>query len=370
MNPREVRYYTMLADVYDANNMPDKAFNVYQDLQKVDGQNPDIDLALYRYYHKKGDENKATEYLNKAFNNKELSVQTKIAMLQPYFEMAIKDSVKNNEALALCEKIVKAHPNEAEAYALYGDLYRLKSKDSLALVAYKTALNIDNSKYSVWQQIFEIYSNQAQNDSLVSYTSQAQEIFPNNARVYYYAGLAYMQLKQNTKALQKLQRGEMITTDNPDLNANFNTLLGDTYHATKQYTQSDSCFEKALRIHPNDAYTCNNYAYYLSLRKQNLDRAEELSKKSLKLSSNEGTFLDTYAWILFAQKKYSDALKAIQDAFSNTPKPDATMYEHLGDIQYHNNLAAEALKSWLKAKELKVESTTIDKKINLKTYVE
>lgn len=51
----------------------------------------------------------------------------------------------------------------------------------------------------------------------------------------------------------------------------------------------------------------NNYAYYLSLKKKDLQRAEAMSRLSNELEPDNSTYLDTYAWVLFQQKRYDEA---------------------------------------------------------------
>ncbi|QLH46987.1 MAG: hypothetical protein HWD58_15985 [Bacteroidota bacterium] len=66
--------------------------------------------------------------------------------------------------------------------------------------------------------------------------------------------------------------------------------MGDVYHQLKQFDRSDSCFDAALMLNPKDASVLNNYAYYLSLRKDKLERAEKMSKESLRIQPNTQSF--------------------------------------------------------------------------------
>ena len=56
----------------------------------------------------------------------------------------------------------------------------------------------------------------------------------------------------------------------------------------KDYEKSDQNYERALALDDKDASTLNNYAYFLSLRKIKLDKAEELSKRSNELEPKIG----------------------------------------------------------------------------------
>ena len=120
----------------------------------------------------------------------------------------------------------------------------------------------------------------------------------------------------------------------------------------------------ALRLNPRDATALNNYAYYLSLRNARLNDAAKMSKESLKIRPNEGTFLDTYGWILYQQGNYREALEYIRKAVDANPnEADPTLWEHLGAVQYKMGDKDAAIVSWKKAKERGSENVHIDKMI-------
>jgi Tfp pilus assembly protein PilF len=149
------------------------------------------------------------------------------------------------------------------------------------------------------------------------------------------------------------------------------TLLGDVYNSAKQYTASDSTYDKALKLDPNNATLLNNYGYYLSVRGARLEDAERMSKKSLEIRKDEPTFLDTYGWILYKEGKYDKALEFIKKAITaNGDNADGTVWEHLGDIYFKLNDVDKAVDSWKKAKEKGTDSIDIDKKIKDKKLYE
>jgi Tfp pilus assembly protein PilF len=140
--------------------------------------------------------------------------------------------------------------------------------------------------------------------------------------------------------------------------------LGDAYNSLKDYTASDTAFEKALSLDPANATVLNNYAYYLSERGVRLSYAEKLSKQSLRLSPNQPTFLDTYGWILYKQGNLTGAADYIRQAVDAVGQNDGTVWEHLGDIQFKQGKKEEAVRSWQKAREKGSESPNLDKKIS------
>ena len=113
----------------------------------------------------------------------------------------------------------------------------------------------------------------------------------------------------------------------------------------------------------------NNYAYYLSLERRDLDRAEEMSYKTVKAEPNNATYLDTYAWILFEKANYEQAKLYIDQALLNDDSLSAEVLEHCGDIYFHTGDVDKAVEFWQKAKENGSTSTTLDRKIRQKKYI-
>ena len=93
--------------------------------------------------------------------------------------------------------------------------------------------------------------------------------------------------------------------------------MGDILHqkglAEAAFAAYDSCL-----VWKGDNISClNNYAYYLSERGERLTQAEEMSYKTIKAEPKNATYLDTYAWILFMEGRYSEAKIYIDQALQN-----------------------------------------------------
>jgi len=125
-----------------------------------------------------------------------------------------------------------------------------------------------------------------------------------------------------------------------------------------------------LKLDPDNAYVLNNYSYYLSVRKLNLERAKEMSAYSNKLDPDNSSFLDTYAWILFQLGDFPGAKEWQEKAMKANGDKSGNILEHYGDILYELGKKDDAVDYWKKAKELGTDSGTIDRKINEQKYVE
>ena len=149
----------------------------------------------------------------------------------------------------------------------------------------------------------------------------------------------------------------------------FYSSLADIYHTLNEHNLSDTFYEKALSIKPNNAIVLNNYAYYLSLRKVNLEKAKKMSLLSNNLDSTNSTYQDTYAWVLYSLNDFEGALKWILKSLKNGSDNSAVVVEHYGDILFKIGKINEAYEQWVKASQIGEGSRLLSKKIeNKKLY--
>jgi tetratricopeptide (TPR) repeat protein len=368
--PDEPTFMLMQADLYTANNMRDKAYPIYKRVLELDPENPQALLAVADYSTKQGDTTARKETFKKIFANPSLNVDAKVKMLFPYVQFFDIKKENRAEALMLSDVLTETHPKEAKAHAIRADLYYLDNQLDTALAAYKRSLDLQKDVFNVWQQLFFIYNQQRDWKTLKNITTESLEFFPNQAVTFLFKGLAETQLKEHDNALKSYAKGEKMSLDNDKLRAQILSNMGDVYHTQKQHTESDEAFDKALKLDPDNATVLNNYSYYLSLRKANLDKAKQMSAYANKLQENNDSFLDTYAWILFELGNYKEAKEWQEKAIKNGGEKSATILEHYGDILSKLGDSKGALEYWQKAKENNSESKTIDKKISAGKYVE
>lgn len=370
-NPREGRYYALLAELYYNNLKVDKAKEVLDEAEKKFPDDIAIQLGMASYYRKKNDTARYFEYVTKTIVNKTIDEQTQVTLLVSYLQDMGKDSVSRANALALTEKLVQAKGENAALLSIYGDLLSMNDRQKEATEAYKRSIRIDSSNLSVWQQLLFSLTDKASADSLIEYSLGALQLYPSSAILYYLNGIGYVNKKEYTKGIQALTTAiDFQPQDNKGLLAEMYGSLGDAYNSNKEYAKADQNFDEALKLAPDNATILNNYAYYLSVRKERLTDAEKYSAKSLQIRPGEATFLDTYGWIFYQQGKYEKAKELIQQAIEkNGNDADATLHEHLGDVYLKLNNTEKALEHWKIAKLKDPSNPQLDLKIkNKKLY--
>ena len=113
--------------------------------------------------------------------------------------------------------------------------------------------------------------------------------------------------------------------------------MGDILHDKGREQEAFAAYDSCLHYKPDNLGTLNNYAYYLSLKRTDLQKAEQMSYRTIKAEPNNATFLDTYAWILFEEERYEEAKIYIDQTLLNDSVPSGVVLEHAGDIYACNN---------------------------------
>ena len=370
--PKEPKYYLLLADIFVANNTPDKAFAIYQKVLQLDSNNGYAQLELAEYYRIKKQEPMAMRYLYSAFQNPQINIDHKVSILAPYFSV-IGNQSQRKRALELASFLIVAHPAEAKAFAIYADLlYQDKQLDS-AKIIYLQTIALDKSVFAVWQNLLLLQAETQDYTGLLKSSNQAIELFPNQNFVFYLNAAAKYQAKDFAAAAIAYHQALAITFDNKEMQAQIYSGLGDVYNELKQYAKSDSFYNASLALKPDEVFVLNNYAYYLALRKEQLPKAAQMAKKANELQPNNASFEDTYAWVLFKMGNYEQALIWIELALTHSETQTATLMEHYGDILYfltRKEAAVQAIEKWKAAKTLGAGSEQLSEKIKEGKWIE
>lgn len=361
--PKEAKYYGILGELYQEKGMNEKAFEAYNELIKIDSTNAYVHLSLADCYRNLKQNDKAFQEIKLAFKSNQLDIDTKVKILLSYYDITENFPELKPDADELCKIIIEIHPDEAKAFAVYGDFLFRDKKYDLARTQYRKSISLDKEKYALWHQLLVIESELNDFVSMQKESKEAMELFPNQPFPYYLNGVSNYQLKNYSEALSAWSEGKEFVFDNNLFLSDFYSSIGDAQNQLKNNEASDAAYDKSLELNPDNVGVLNNYSYYLSLRNKNLEKAETMSKKCNALKPDVSSYQDTYGWILFQMKKYDDAKVWIGKAINNGGKTNGTLLEHYGDILFQLGETEEAIKYWKEAKKYGGNSTLLDKKI-------
>lgn len=330
-NPGTSRYYSMLAQVYTESGKEKDALKLYEKIQEINPDDPYINVSLLEFYDKNGNKDKAFEALIAAIRNKKLDLTTK-ANIYDYWMNRNQDSKNLNEQAKQCGlAFSETHPDEKIGYLILGSYYIITENPSLARTYYKKSLSIDSTDFISWQNLIISESRLNENEAVRDHAIAALKYYPMQPVFYWYAGVANAVLKNDEDAVTYLEKGRRYTTDKLQM-ANFDAFLGDIYHELGEEEKAFEAYDRTLRNDPDNALVLNNYAYFLALKNQDLDKALEMSTKAIALEPDNPTYLDTHAWVLYTKGDYKEAEKHMKKALKLLKDPTKEYRDHYDAI--------------------------------------
>ena len=361
--PDDIETMEILCELYFLNDEKEKAFELYKNLSIITPNNGRIHLTLADYYRESGDKLKSYEELKLAFKSTSLDVDTKIRILISYYKLVDADKEMAKQAYELSKILIEAHPNDLKCRAVFADILYIDNQYQKAKDQYLYILDKDKTKNEIWSQVLFIQAEQNDFEGMLKTSSMALEYFPTDPLFYYFNGLSNRWFNNYDDAIKSLLLGVEFVVENQNLMIEFYSNLADVYNSKQEYDLSDKHYEKVLDIDSNNVIALNNYAYYLSLRGEKLEKAKEMSYKCNSLEVDNGTYQDTYAWVLYQLKQYEQAEKWLLKALSNGGENNPVVVEHYGDVLYKLGKKANALNQWKKAKSLGEASKFLNQKI-------
>ena len=363
--PDNIEYRHLLAEYYELIGEKKTAQGVYEQILALDPSDPKASIALAEVKNKDKSDLSYLYSLKPIFEKPDLNIDIKIKELFPYISKVVNTGDKNlaAAALELSEILEATHPNEAKAFSVSGDLLYYSDDAERALKKYQQTIELDEGNFLVWEQIMRIYSDSKDYDELLKVSEEVLDIFPNQARGYYFHALAHTHQQNHRAAISNLETALMMVGRNLHLEFDIQLLLGRNYFYTQQYDKSNAAFEAALKLNPKSAALLNEYSHSLSVQGLKLDKAKEMAAYANELEPTSGIFQDTYGWILYKLKEYEAAKNWLSRAIANGMEKNPKTLERLGDALFKTNDIEGAMSQWQKALEKGSQSDLLEKKI-------
>ena len=340
-NPENTRYYHMLAKVYMENKKEKEAVKLYEQIKAIDPNDPYINISLLEYYEKNGDLDKAFDELIAAINNKNLDFNTKANIYDYWFNKFQNSKNIDQQALQAGKAFMAAYPDNKMGYLVLASYHMNKEEYKPCRDYALKALQYEPTNFAAWQYLVLCEGPMKEMDSLRKHAVQALQYYPTQPVFYWFAGVSSAFGKQDEEAITYFEKGRKFVTDKKLL-ADFDSYLGDLYHSVGEVEKSYQAYDRVLNFDPDNALVLNNYAYYLSLRSERLDKAKEMALHAVELEPNNAIYLDTYAWVLYQKGEYQAAEAQMEKAIKLLKSPDKTYYQHYADILTKVNKAAKA----------------------------
>ena len=334
--PLDMRYQVVLGDVYMQNGKEEEAYNLYR---KVLAAEPDNALALYSlasYYDQTGQKELYRQQLDTLLLNKKVPSDTKLNVMRQFVvenERAGRDSTR---VISLFDRILKQDQDDAQMSMLYVQYLLSKQMNKETFPVLERILDIEPTNTAARMMLLGEAVSKGDYREVIRLCEAGVEANPEMLEFYFYLAIGYNQAERSDDALATCREAlENVTeSSKKEVVSDFYSIMGDIYHTKKMNAEAYAAYDSALVYNPANIGALNNYAYYLSLERRDLDKAEEMSYKTVKAEPKNATYLDTYAWILFEKGNYAEARLYIDDAMKNNGAESDTIVEHCGDIYY------------------------------------
>ncbi|MEL5892207.1 tetratricopeptide repeat protein [Bacteroides sp. GD17] len=369
--PMDTRYQIVLGDVYMQNGKKDQAYDIYK---KVLAEEPDNAMAMYSlasYYEETGQKELYEQQLDTLLLNRKVPSDTKLSVMRQFIVQNEQDGKDSTRVITLFSRIMEQDPDDAQLPLLYAQYLLSKGMNKEAWPVLRQVLAIDPTNTAARMMLLGEAVRQEDYEEIIRLCEAGVEASPDMLEFYFYLAIAYNQAERTDDALAICQRALTHIKDNSkkEVISDFYAIIGDAYHTKNQHDDAYAAYDSALVYNPSNIGVLNNYAYYLSVERRDLDKAEEMSYKTVKAEPNNSTYLDTYAWILFEKGNYAEARLYIDDALKNEGDKSDVIVEHCGDIYYMTGDVDGALKFWKQALEAGSKSKTLKQKIQKKKYI-
>lgn len=370
-HPNEPSYKVMLGNWLMQHDRKSEAYNWFKSALEDDKQNEFALNSLYDYYRSMGDDTKARQLRDNILFSPQTDIKTKLSMLQQAIRENEQEQGGDSMAvLALFDKIMLATPRNAELSNLKAMYMRVKKmpQDSIN-AAYAHTLSFEPDNLSARLTLTQNKWEEKKWNEVVDLCDKGIQYTPEELTYYYFMALAYIQQDEDQKAYEACKRGlneiDLNKADEPERNmaSDMYGIIGDMSYTNQNYDEAFSAYEKAITIYPDNIQVLNNYAYYLSQQNTQLDHAAEMSLRTLKEEPTNATYLDTYAWILFLQKRYDEAKAYVDLTLQNSKNPDKVLLEHAGDIYLMAGDKEKAVSYWKQAIEAGGNKASLERKI-------
>lgn len=355
--PLDLRYRVLLGDMYDKNGYHERAIEIYKDVLTAEPENSYAQLSLLAYYKAAGADSLYRQTLENVVLNPRTQEEARIEAMKGYAADNISRQADSTEVLKLFRQILQQPQNTRDMAELcYSYMYTIGMQGMSLIPILQKMLDAEPDYTLGRLHMLQIMLQHDDMEQTAAVCREGEMYSPGEITFYYYEGAALFRMNRNAEAIEALQRGvQRIGNDtDAELASDLYAQLGDIYHEMGNKQQAFDAYEKALEYNKDNLLCLNNYAYFLSLDKRDLEKAEGMSKRTVDAEPQNATYLDTYAWIMFQLRQYTQAKIYINETLNNADETqgNASLYDHAGDIYFRNGHTQDAMNYWKKAWQL------------------
>jgi tetratricopeptide (TPR) repeat protein len=369
--PAENRYKVLLGDVYYQNGKKEEAYNIYKKVLATDPDNAMAMLSLAGYYQSKGDKEKYEHQLDTLLLDKKIPADSKVDVMRQLITEYEEQHRDSTQIIRLFDTVIKEDTDDVQIPMLYANYLITKGNKEASYPLLERVLRHDPTNNAARLMLLNTAIQKEDQKKVIQLCEPGIEATPDVLELYFYLAVAYNEANRTDDALSVCRKALLhVRSDSkPEVISDFYAMIGDFSHKKGLNKEAFAAYDSSLVYNADNIEALNNYAYYLSVVHQQLDKAEEMSYKTVKAEPNNATYLDTYAWILFIKGNYTQARIYIDNAMKNGGESSSDVVEHCGDIHAMTDDITGAVKYWTLSQKLGNKSKVLKQKIVKKKYI-
>ena len=371
-HPNDMNYHVMMGNWLLQNGQDEEALEQYRRVLAEEPEHVAARMSMLDYYRTTGADSLAKALQEEMLVSQSVSTDDKVTLMRQVVADNEQMGGDSTKVMALFQKMLAVPQKNADIYELYVAYMNLKKmpQDSINMVL-RQALEVAPDNVGVRLQLVQSEWVAKNYDEVIALCEPATEYNPDEMAFYYFLGLAHFQKDEHDQTLSALRQGlaQVNEESNKDIVSDFYAIMGQILYQKGKAEEAFAAYDSCLQWKEDNIETLNNYAYYLSERGEQLQKAERMSLKTIKAEPANSTFLDTYAWILFMQERYEEAKIYIDQALQNDTTSSAVIIEHAGDIYAMNGEMGKAVEFWQLSKDSGNDSKVLIRKIRQRKYI-
>lgn len=370
--PNDLNYRGMYGDALLMNGREKEAFDIYTGILKAEPDNYRAQLSMRAYYKQKDMAADADSMTMQLLLNKNTGDDARVYIMRQEIAESENGGGDSTKILRLFDRMIaqpQASTDIAILYATYMSLKKMPQEKIEAVLEKVLAQTPDNAAARL--QLVAYAWQRDDLDRVIELCKAARQYNPDEMAFYYYEGMAHFRKDDNDSALNAFQNGISVIGEHsdPDIVSDFYAVMGDLLYEKGRAAEAYAAYDSCLQWKDDNIGCLNNYAYYLSVNGDSLDKAEKMSYRTVKAEPKNATYLDTYAWILFMQGRYAEAKIYIDQAVQNDSDSSAVILEHAGDIHAKAGDIDGAVELWARAAAKDPANKLLARKIRQRKYI-
>lgn len=360
--PYNYESYLALAQLYAETKNDSLAVENYKTALALNPDGVDVIASMNEYYKIKGDNANYLATAKQLVTSDKLSLDIKIRILKDITSNLNFYRENYFTIRDLAATLYLQYPKNYDVIEIYSDNIRGWGDYEEALNLYKDFVADTITDVRPFMEILNIEAYLKRSDSVTKYASTALAHFPDSIELYIRQGAALSYMGKEKDAVKAYEKALKHTASDSVKSVVYG-IIGDEYHMAGNDKKSYASYDKALRLWPDNVVVLNNYAYFLSVKEKELEKALEMAAKVMELEPSNPTYMDTYGWVLFKLGRLEEAKKIIQQAVALDARKSGELMVHYGDILFAMGDSYMAEVYWKRALEAGYDPEEIAKRL-------